>query len=76
MDEERFEADQLHLIGFGLGAHVVGFAGRGLGGRAARITGKNKITIVFHTINMYFKCTRHHFNRLLDEAYVNIKISF
>ncbi|CAH0687765.1 unnamed protein product [Spodoptera exigua] len=29
---------QMHLVGFSLGAHVVGNAGRELGGRAARVT--------------------------------------
>ncbi|XP_034827084.1 lipase member I-like [Maniola hyperantus] len=31
--------DTLHLIGFDLGAHVVGFTGRALDGKVARITG-------------------------------------
>lgn len=31
--------NNVHLVGFGLGAHVVGNAGRELGGRAARVTG-------------------------------------
>ena len=30
---------QMHIIGFSLGGHLVGNAGRELGGRAARITG-------------------------------------
>lgn len=39
----RVELDRLHLIGFDLGAHVVGFAGRRLQGEVARITGKYDI---------------------------------
>ncbi|XP_026495427.2 pancreatic lipase-related protein 2-like [Vanessa tameamea] len=31
--------ETLHLVGFDLGAHVVGFAGRNLDGKVARITG-------------------------------------
>ncbi|CAK1540634.1 unnamed protein product [Leptosia nina] len=31
--------DQVHLVGFDLGAHIVGYAGRTLGGEVARITG-------------------------------------
>lgn len=30
----------MHLVGFSLGAHLVGNAGREMGGRAARVTGK------------------------------------
>lgn len=31
--------ERLHLVGFNLGAHIVGFTGRNLGGQVARITG-------------------------------------
>lgn len=31
--------DQVHLVGFSLGAHVVGYAGKYLRGRVARVTG-------------------------------------
>ncbi|CAH2076731.1 unnamed protein product, partial [Iphiclides podalirius] len=39
VDANKVSLDRLHLIGFGLGAHVVGFAGRKLQGTIARITG-------------------------------------
>lgn len=32
--------NNVHLVGFSLGAHIVGVAGRHVGGRAARVTGK------------------------------------
>lgn len=32
--------NRMHLVGFSLGAHLVGNAGRELGGRVARVTGK------------------------------------
>lgn len=35
--------NDFHLVGFSLGAHLVGNAGRELGGRVARVTGKLKI---------------------------------
>ena len=31
--------DDVHLVGFSLGAHVVGYAGKYLKGRIARVTG-------------------------------------
>lgn len=36
----RVNLNELHLVGFDLGAHVVGIAGRRLNGAVARITGK------------------------------------
>ncbi|XP_041984071.1 lipase member I-like [Aricia agestis] len=38
---EKVSLATLHLVGFDLGAHVVGFAGRVLNGNVARITGLN-----------------------------------
>lgn len=37
---QRVIYGRLHLVGFGLGAHVVGVAGRNVNGTIARITGK------------------------------------
>ncbi|XP_013179289.1 PREDICTED: pancreatic lipase-related protein 2-like [Papilio xuthus] len=39
LDANRVDLRRIHLVGFNLGAHVVGFAGRRLQGRVARITG-------------------------------------
>lgn len=39
----------MHLIGFSLGGHLVGNAGRHLGGRVARITSKLLILIIIST---------------------------
>lgn len=36
----------MHLVGFSLGAHLVGNAGRELGGRVARVTGKYITTTI------------------------------
>nr|XP_034827082.1 lipase member H-B-like [Maniola hyperantus] len=41
IDQSVVTLDTLHLIGFDLGAHVVGFTGRALDGKVARITGLN-----------------------------------
>lgn len=35
--------ETLHLVGFDLGAHIVGFAGRRVNGTVARITGKYQV---------------------------------
>lgn len=35
--------DSMHLVGFSLGAHLVGNAGRELGGAVARVTGTNNV---------------------------------
>lgn len=39
--------NQMHLVGFSLGGHLVGNAGRETGGKIARITGKFNYIIVF-----------------------------
>ncbi|XP_013142800.1 PREDICTED: pancreatic lipase-related protein 2-like [Papilio polytes] len=39
LDANRVDLRRIHIVGFNLGAHVAGFAGRRLQGRVARITG-------------------------------------
>lgn len=39
VDMNQVSLDRLHLVGFDLGAHVIGFTGRTLSGQVARITG-------------------------------------
>lgn len=38
--------DNMHLVGFSLGAHLVGNAGKELEGKIARITGESHILLV------------------------------
>lgn len=38
--QQGVDLSKVHLIGFDLGAHVIGFTGRQLHGKVARITGK------------------------------------
>lgn len=49
--------DQMHLTGLSLGAHVVGNAGRELGGKVARVTGKivKVFLCVMLSFRIYFK---------------------
>lgn len=48
--------DQMHLIGFSLGAHAVGNAGRETGSRVARVTGEIYVFLYVTGIlhNLYF----------------------
>lgn len=39
VEEFKIPYDNVHLVGFSLGAHVVGIAGRETGGKVARVTG-------------------------------------
>lgn len=51
--------DQLHLIGFSLGAHIVGNAGRALGGRPIRVTGK----LIYQELAVFLSSVNdRHFN--------------
>lgn len=42
--------ESMHIVGFSLGAHLVGNAGRELGGRVARVTGMFDMQTFHYTI--------------------------
>lgn len=46
VDADKVSLDRLHIIGFNLGAHIAGYAGRYLESCVARITGKHLNTSI------------------------------
>lgn len=50
----NLKMDSVHIIGFSMGAHIAGYAGKRLNGRISRITGTDKIHyIIFINVCLY-----------------------
>lgn len=68
--------NNVHLVGFSLGAHVVGNAGRTASNRCARITGKCN---TYYNLNyehfLNFPCNCFNYSLLKNRIQINKKIS-